>query len=428
MEVFTFYMMEYNTDLQCVACAAHLYHRVKEHYDDQELCAVACLIIANKAIDDEYKINIEKWINRRKQIKEIRESIVVRLGGKVRPLTAVDFLRGAGKVIATILYIHKPMCYDPEILAAEIKKDLSCLASDFNSITFGDEFAEYISELIDIMDIRTGKLDLPEIDDVEYNNINNSSYIYVCNVWSGSQSRVNKVINYDTMKYYAQKSQSNKNLVEIAILNSYRHENVISLKEFRFTNHGLQMYFELGTSLDEIMNCSFLDHDAWEECYINGNVSRHEIRWDYMSQISKGLAFLHQNYVIHRDIKLENIIVVNKIAKIADFGISFIDVFNKPKNPVVYSVHNRPIELLLGAKDYTFSADIWATGAMFLAMATKVIPFQVTMKPKMEESVLWCINEILPLKLHCIKEPKLRETLLQMLDPIPENRPAIIEL
>lgn len=419
--------MRYCADLQTIACGAHLWHSVRKHYDNEELCAVACLTIANKIIDDKYKINTERWVNDRKQIKEIRESIVVNLKGKIRPLTAVDFLHNTEKIITTILYIHKPIRYDPKLLAIEIEKDLSCIASDFNTITFDDEFQDYISDFIVIMKDKTGKLDLPETDVICYDKSNECcSYIYMCNICSGSQSKVSKVLYGG--KYYALKSQTNKNLTEIAILNSYKHENIISLKEFGFTPYGLRMYFELGKSLEKIIDCSFLDHEIWEECYIYGNFTQPKIEWDYMLQISKGLAFLHQNYIIHRDIKLENIIIVNGIAKIADFGISFIDIINKPKNPTVYSIHNRPIELLNGQKNYTFSSDIWATGAMFLAMATKVIPFQVTMKIKPEKSVLWCIEQILSLKLEYIKNTKLRDLLIRMLDPIPSNRPSAKEL
>jgi len=49
----------------------------------------------------------------------------------------------------------------------------------------------------------------------------------------------------------------------------------------------------------------------------------------FTHQITRGLAFLHSKYVIHCDIKPENILLtVDGVAKLADFGLSIITVEN----------------------------------------------------------------------------------------------------
>eukprot|EP01029_Cantina_marsupialis_P009587 TRINITY_DN2226_c0_g1_i1.p1 TRINITY_DN2226_c0_g1~~TRINITY_DN2226_c0_g1_i1.p1 ORF type:complete len:384 (+),score=66.32 TRINITY_DN2226_c0_g1_i1:116-1267(+) len=92
-------------------------------------------------------------------------------------------------------------------------------------------------------------------------------------------------------------------------------------------------------------------------------------------ELLKGLDFLHSNWVLHRDIKPQNILVTQEgRPQIADFGLARI--FKSPLKAltdverVVVTLWYRAPELLFGGKHYTTAVDIWSMGATFAEMIT----------------------------------------------------------
>jgi cyclin-dependent kinase 12/13 len=90
----------------------------------------------------------------------------------------------------------------------------------------------------------------------------------------------------------------------------------------------------------------------------------------YMRQLLCGLAFMHRNKIVHRDIKASNLLLNNQgMLKIADFGLSrfWNDVAAKAgryTNKVVTLWYRSP-ELLLGSTSYDCSVDVWSAGCIF---------------------------------------------------------------
>ena len=78
--------------------------------------------------------------------------------------------------------------------------------------------------------------------------------------------------------------------------------------------------------------------------------------------------YLHENKVIHRDIKGANILVnENGIVKLADFGLARLIQSEKNKSYTlkVVTLWYRAPELLLGVKNYSYNIDIWSVGWFF---------------------------------------------------------------
>ncbi len=99
---------------------------------------------------------------------------------------------------------------------------------------------------------------------------------------------------------------------------------------------------------------------------------------DIMSQLTDGLAHAHEAYIIHRDIKPQNIMIEdNGLVKITDFGIA--TAINSTQltqtNSVMGSVHYLPPEQANG-KGATIKSDIYSLGILMYELLTGSVPFK----------------------------------------------------
>lgn len=151
-------------------------------------------------------------------------------------------------------------------------------------------------------------------------------------------------------------------LREIKLLGEIQHPYVVGLKEVVVDEFdGVYMVME------------YIDHEL--KSYMERMeqpFGQSEVKC-LMYQLLNGLAYLHDNYVIHRDLKTSNLLLTNKgELKICDFGMSrhYAEPI-KPYTSLVVTLWYRAPELLLGLKHYTTAADMWSVGCIMAELLSK---------------------------------------------------------
>lgn len=86
-------------------------------------------------------------------------------------------------------------------------------------------------------------------------------------------------------------------------------------------------------------------------------------------QLLSGLSYLHEQGLIHRDVKSSNILLTREgLLKIADFGLSKNEC--KDMTNQVCTLWYRAPELLLGENDYDHRIDSWSVGCILIEFKT----------------------------------------------------------
>ena len=98
---------------------------------------------------------------------------------------------------------------------------------------------------------------------------------------------------------------------EISLLKELRHPNIVKLCDVVHSERKLTLVFEF---VDRDLKKVLEEHEKGLE----PNVVR-----SYLYQLLKGVGFCHQNKVLHRDLKPQNLLVSNDgQLKLADFGLA----------------------------------------------------------------------------------------------------------
>ncbi|XWS22727.1 hypothetical protein CRYUN_Cryun29cG0061100 [Craigia yunnanensis] len=152
-------------------------------------------------------------------------------------------------------------------------------------------------------------------------------------------------------------------LREINILLSFHHPSIVDVKEV-----------VVGSSLDSIfMVMEYMEHDLKGLMEtMKQPFSQSEVKC-LMLQLLEGVKYLHDNWVLHRDLKTSNLLLNNQgELKICDFGLA--RQYGSPLKPythLVVTLWYRAPELLLGARKYSTTIDMWSLGCIMAELLSK---------------------------------------------------------
>ncbi|KAJ9599253.1 hypothetical protein L9F63_010255, partial [Diploptera punctata] len=153
-------------------------------------------------------------------------------------------------------------------------------------------------------------------------------------------------------------------LREIKLLQELKHPNIIDLMDVFGHKSNVSLVFDfMDTDLEVIIKDTNI-------VLTPANVKA------YMLMTLQGLEYLHLNWILHRDLKPNNLLVNNKgILKIGDFGLA--KFFGSPNRIYTHQVVTRwyrAPELLFGARMYGTGVDMWAIGCILAELLLRV-PF-----------------------------------------------------
>ncbi|KAK5107788.1 hypothetical protein LTR62_000656 [Meristemomyces frigidus] len=151
-------------------------------------------------------------------------------------------------------------------------------------------------------------------------------------------------------------------LREIQCLQASKHRHIVELREVVYGTAE-------GSSHDHIyLVMDFLEHDLktlqeeMAEPFMPSEVKT------LLLQLSSAVEYLHDHWILHRDLKTSNILLNNRgEVKLADFGMARFVGDPAPANltQLVVTLWYRAPELLLGAKEYDGAIDVWSLGCIF---------------------------------------------------------------
>jgi len=176
-------------------------------------------------------------------------------------------------------------------------------------------------------------------------------------------------------------SQREASLNEIRILASLNHPNIIGYKE--------AFYDENSRTLNIIME--FAD-DGDINRKIQENLKRRlqfeeSQVWEWIIQLLKGLKYLHDNKIMHRDLKCANIFLMkNGLVKIGDLNVSKITKSNMARTQTGTPYYIAPE--IWKDKPYDYKCDIWSLGCIIYEICTSRPPFRGTSLAELGNNIL----------------------------------------
>ena len=162
-------------------------------------------------------------------------------------------------------------------------------------------------------------------------------------------------------------SISNENISsiegEINLLKNLDHPNIVKYIECIRTKSHINLILEY------VENGSL--HSMVKQ---SGKMGEHLV-FIFVKQILEGMAYLHNQGIIHRDIKGANLLLTkNGIVKLADFGYSILNDKNKVNSIVGTACFMAP-EVIEQKGNISPKCDIWSLGCTIIQLLTTKPPY-----------------------------------------------------
>uniref|UniRef100_H0ZIR7 Cyclin dependent kinase 15 n=1 Tax=Taeniopygia guttata TaxID=59729 RepID=H0ZIR7_TAEGU len=216
-----------------------------------------------------------------------------------------------------------------------------------------------------------------------------TSYVHLEKLCEGSCatvykgiSRINsQVVALKVIKLEAEEGVPFTAIREASLLKCLKHANIVLLHDIIHTKETLTFVFEyMHTDLAQYM----VQHP--------GGLHACNVML-FMFQLLRGLAYIHQQHILHRDLKPQNLLIscLGEL-KLADFGLARAQsIPRQTYSSEVVTLWYRPPDVLLGATAYSSDIDIWSAGCIFVEMIQGQPIFAATSGTHEQLEKIWAV-------------------------------------
>lgn len=158
----------------------------------------------------------------------------------------------------------------------------------------------------------------------------------------------------------------------------YREISIFEQRDFQLNKNYVVPLEEVLFNFKEIWliyPCYLMDLDTCLSRYVKEYKCRMPLKIikTIIHQCISAVNHLHRAGFIHRDIKPSNYLVEYTLSSpgkvlLTDFGLSrkiTARIVSLEEDGPVFTIWYRPLELILGAKEYEYSVDVWSLGCIF---------------------------------------------------------------
>ena len=163
------------------------------------------------------------------------------------------------------------------------------------------------------------------------------------------------------------KSRAKQKLIsEIKIHKSLHHPQIVAFEHYFEDTENVYILLEIcqNQTLNELLKRRKRLTEIEVQCYI--------------VQLIKALKYLHSHRVIHRDLKLGNLFLTDKMElKVGDFGLATkLDFEGERKRTVCGTPNYIAPEILDGKTGHSYEVDIWSLGVIIYTLIIGKPPFE----------------------------------------------------
>ncbi|KAL9446466.1 hypothetical protein AB3S75_014183 [Citrus x aurantiifolia] len=200
---------------------------------------------------------------------------------------------------------------------------------------------------------------------------------------------------------------------EVAILREVQHRNVV-----RF----------IGASTKSPHLCIVTEYmpggSLYDYLHKNHNVLKLSQLLRFAIDICKGMEYLHQSNIIHRDLKTANLLMdTHNVVKVADFGVARF----QNKGGVMTAetgTYRWMAPEVINHQPYDQKADVFSFAIVLWELVTAKVPYDSMTPLQAALGVRQGLRPDLPENAH----PKLIDLMQRCWDAVPDNRPSFSEI